>query len=662
MSARPEGLDRRLAAVWFADLVDYTRLSAEDEEAALHLVADFQETARGLVTREGGRLVKFVGDAALAEFPSTSAAVAAALDLQGALDRRLDSSGQPRRSVRAGVHVGEVSGTPDGDVYGDGVNVASRIHGEAAPGAVVVTEEVARHLRARREIVLEPLGKRELKGLSEPVSLFSARRAETTTRDVAARGSPSAPGTPKSEPSRGSIAVLPFANLSPDPENEYFSDGVTDEILTTLARVEGLKVISRTSAMRYKGTTKALREIGRELGVASILEGSVRRAGDRVRITAQLLDARSDQHLWADRYDRQLEDIFAIQTDVAEQIVEALKVRLTPRERARLTGAAKTNRETYDAYLKGLWSCARRSLPDLRRGRVHLERAIQIDPDYAPAWAGLASACVHQLMWGAASADPDAHDRALEAAERALVIDRDIGEAYGARALVHMYDADWVGAESDYRRALELAPGDANTRQWHASFLAGMGRFDEAYIEVDRARELDPVSLPVATEGGNVRMMARDFGEAIRHYQEAVALDPSFKPVHYKLLEIYTTLGRYSEALEEFVLLGEASGAEATAARERLERGDVSGYFSVVLRNMEAHRWPHTYRAWILGVVGRIDEALDELEQAVAEGDLYLFRLARGVQWDPLRADPRFQQILERLGLDRVPPPAHPSA
>jgi adenylate cyclase len=648
---RSQASERRLAAVWFADIVDYTRLSAEDEDAALALVRDFQAVTREIVDRAGGRVVKFVGDATLAEFPSTHAAATAALGVQHALARQLAERGAEGRSVRVGVHLGEVTGAVDGDLYGDGINVAARIQAEAEPGCVVVSEDVARQLRARRDLALEALGARELKGLPEPIRLFALRDAGEA--GLARRET----GRPTRAADR-SIAVLPFANLSPDPANEYFSDGVTEEILTALAKIDGLKVISRTSVMRYRGTTKPLREIGRELGVATILEGSVRRAGDRVRIAAQLIDARGDAHLWAERYDRDLEDIFAIQTEVAEHIVEALKGRLSPRERAVLAGPAKTNRQAYDAYLKGLWSCARRALPDLRRGRRHFERAIEADPDYAPAWAGLADACVHQLMWGAEEADPDAHDRAHEAAERALDLDPDLGEAHGARALVRMHDADWSGAESGFRRAIELSPGDANTRQWYASFLAGMGRLDEAYAEIDRARELDPVSLPVLTEAGNVRSMGREFAEAVRLYREVVALDPSFQPTRYKLIEVHTAQGRHGDAAEEWARLGEATEDEVRAVREAEQRGDPGPYYAIALRQMDAHRWAHTYRAWILCWIGRNDEALEELEKAVERGDLYLYRLARAVHWDPLRGDPRFRRILERLGLDRIPPPS----
>jgi adenylate cyclase len=654
--ARPEGLDRRLAAVWFADIVDYTRLSAEDEEAALSLVQDFQEAARELVAREGGRIVKFVGDAALAEFPSSSAAVAAALDLQPALAQRLEEGGQVRQAVRAGVHVGEVSGTPDGDVYGDGVNVASRIHAEADPGAVVVSEEIARHLRARRELVLEPLGARSLKGLVEPVRIFAVRRAEERAGISVGRGGGAILPMSENEAGRGSIAVLPFNNLSPDPENEYFSDGVTEEILTSLAKVEGLKVISRTSVMRYKGTTKSLREIGRELGVASILEGSVRRAGDRVRITAQLIDARGDQHLWADRYDRDLEDIFAIQTDVAESIVEALRMRLTARERAAIGAVTPVDRDAYEETLKGRWFANRRTHDDLIRAIGHFERAIQVDSGYARAHAGVALASALRLHWERPGFD-EARDRAVASAGHALALDPSQADAHAARAMALIYDRDWDRALHDFQRAIEMAPGDAQARQWHAHLLACLGRFDEAFSEIGLALELDPLSLAVITEAGNVHFLARRYDEALASYHRALDLDPRFHPARYKLYEAYLPLGRLAEAIDqgEKLRLIDAELATRCRAAGPMEGGRLM--LEHILENLSLDLWPYYFRAVTLAMLGRLDEAFGQLLCALDQGDWYLVRVAVSPQTDALRRDPRFAQILKRADLDRVPLP-----
>ncbi len=652
-----ETAPRRLAAVWFADLVDYTALAAADEDEALGLVEDLQSVARRVIEDHGGRVVKFVGDAVLAEFPSAGEGVRSALALPGELAIWRSSRGRVPRPVRLGVHVGEVATTPDGDVLGDGVNIAARIQSAAGPDQVVCSEDVVRHLRKRSEFGFDELGERSLKGLEEPVHLFAAR--------LVLGAAPSAPASRgrAATVSARSIAVLPFASLSPDPDNEYFSDGVTEEILTVLARVGDLKVISRTSAMSYKGSSKSLRQIAHELGVATILEGSVRRAGPRVRITAQLIDARTDRHLWAERYDRDLEDIFAIQADVAERIVEALKVHLTPRERARLAEAPKTSQAAYEAYLKGLWFWNRRSFENLRRAECCFEDAVKADPHYARAHAGRACACVLQLHWGSVG-DPDARDRALAEAERAIELDPNVSEAWAARAQVRIYDRDWTGAERDFRQAIELNPGDATARQWYAEYLACMGRFDEAFAEIARAREIDPLSLAVLTEEGNVLFYARRFEEAERKYREALELEPSFAVARYKLMEMYQGLGRYEEALAELERVGPEQEKVAARIRTALSVRGYKGYLETKKSfSEEVGGWDPYYDATALAGVGRIDEAFDELEQGFRQGNWYLIRTAVSPHMDPLRDDPRYADLVKRLGLDHVvPAPAPPAS
>jgi TolB-like protein/class 3 adenylate cyclase/Tfp pilus assembly protein PilF len=649
MSA-PSQLDRRLAAVWFADVVGFTSLADSDEDAALEAVGEFQAAARVAVEGRGGRVVKFLGDGALAEFASARAALEAALELCASFS----GSGAPgATAIRIGLHVGEVAGTPDGDVYGDGVNLAARLQSVAAPGEVVVSEDAARALRHSKGFRFDPIGDRDLKGYEQPTRVYRAVPAEAGAGR--ARGGPASGAASGATPAQRSIAVLPFANLSRDPADEYFSDGVTEEILTSLARIEGLKVISRTSVMRYKGTSAGVREIARELGVASILEGSVRHAGARVRITAQLIDATTDAHLWAERYDRDLEDIFAIQTDVAERIVEALKVKLSPGEKARLA-AAPTSLPGYQEYLRGLWFLNRRTPEDLRRAIDHFEHAIASDPGYAPAHAGVASACVLQLHWGreAGAVDPA---RAVAEAERALKLDPDCAEACAARGMIRIYRRDWSGAEESFRCALECNPGDATARQWYAHFLAAMGRFDEAFEQISQARELDPLSLVVITEAGNVHFMARRFDVAIRLYREALDLDPTFRAPHYKLMEISVITQRHAEALAELEWLGYLDRERADATRRALAEGDVAPYFEALRTIGEDSGWPLTFVGWNRLWRGDSEGALEVLDRAVVENDWYLIRLPLAPHWDPVRDDSRFQAILERIGLDRVPRP-----
>ncbi|HET6361805.1 MAG TPA: tetratricopeptide repeat protein [Gemmatimonadota bacterium] len=639
------GLDRRLAAIWFADIVGFTTLADSDEDAALEAVKEFQGAARAAV--EGrGRVVKFLGDGALAEFASARAALEAAFALREAFP----SSGSRATAIRIGLHVGEVAGAPDGDLYGDGVNLAARIQAVADPGEIVVSEDAARALRHGRGFRFDALGSRTVKGYRHPVSVFRARLAEPGDDGALwAGGRVAAPATAAER----SIAVLPFANLSRDPGDEYFSDGVTEEILTSLARIEGLKVISRTSVMRYKGSSASMRDIGRELGVASILEGSVRHAGSRVRITAQLVDAATDAHLWAERYDRDLEDIFAIQTDVAERIVEALQGKLSPRDRTRLAAPAPADRVAYEQTLKGRWFANRRTPEDLARAIEHFERAIAADPDHAPAHAGIAIASILMLYWGRVDSRA-ARNRAMDAAERAIGLDPDLSDAWAARAMARIFDRDWDAADADFRRAIEVGPGDAQARQWHAHLLVCLGRVPDAIEEIDRALELDPLSLAVITEAGNVRFLARRYGEALDFYQQAVDLDPGFQPMRYKLFEAYLALGRIEEAMGMAVSLGlvdPESGTTIGTGPEAERR-----FLEELVRQVETD-WPRFHIATTKAGLGRIDEALADLEAAREEGDWYLVRAAVSPHCDPLRGDPRFAAFLESIGLADVPLP-----
>lgn len=651
MSASGE-LDRRLAAVWFADIVGFTTLAESDEDAALEVVADFQTAARAAVDGRG-RLVKFLGDGALAEFASARTALEAALALCGSFP----STGSPKATeIRIGLHVGEVARAPDGDLYGDGINMAARIQSVAGPGEVVVSEDAARALRHSRGFRFDPLGERPLKGYGEPARIFRARRTEAGEETV--RLPQTAPTAPDVSAER-SIAVLPFANLSPDPEHEYFSDGVTEEILTSLAKIDGLKVISRTSVMRYKGASRSLREIGRELGVASILEGSVRHAGGRVRITAQLVDAASDAHLWAERYDRDLEDILAIQTDVAERIVEALQGRLSAQDRARLEGPTTADRTAYEETLKGRWFANRRTPGDLARAVQHFERAIAADPGYAPAYAGLAIASVLTFHWERPGSR-SARDRAMEAAARSIEIDPRHGDAWAARAMVRIFDRDWSAAEADFRRAVEASPGDAQTRQWFAHLLACLGRYEEANAEIERALELDPLSLAVITESGNVFMMARRYDDALARYRQAIDLDPAFKPVRYKLFEAYLALGRMQEAACEALSLElvDAKSADPRDTGPAAERRFLESLLAHAGRNF----WPLFHIATTKAALGRFEEALDDLEAARDAGDWYLVRAAVSPHCDPLRSEPRFAAFLASIGLADVKLPEETSA
>ena len=659
MTQRPH----RLAALCFADVAGYTELSARNEGEAVALVELLQDVARRAVQERGGRVVKFIGDAVLAEFSSTDDAVRSAIELRDRFAADARASGLGRQDLRVGVHVGDIVTAADGDVYGDGVNVASRIQAAAEPGDVWVSEDVWRQLRQRPEFRFEPRGERELKGIAAPLALYGvAMQAGASTRRPDAVRPASEREAPRvasrATPHKQSVAVLPFTNMSASAENEYFSDGVTEEILALLARIEGLKVISRTSIMRYKGTDKPMRQIGEELGVASILEGSVRQAGQRVRITAQLIDAASDEHLWAERYDRDLEDIFAIQTDVAERIVEALRVRLTPKEQARLAERPTDSIEAYQSYLKGRHFLSRRTEAAIRQGIEWFREAVAADPEFAQAWAGLADAYALLPAYSATPV-PEACAEARAAAGRALALDPGLGEAHAALGLAAKTEWHWEEAEGEFRRALELAPGYATAYLWYGNFLISRGRTEEALAAIRRALELDPVSLPIHMTMGATLYFGSRFDEAIDVYRRAIEMDPGYVAVHDNLANPYLCQRRYEDVLIEWETVSRLAPEEfppdlVAEVRAGYASGGERGFWEAYLEGLRSGPtiWARDFdMALACAQLGRTDEAFALIDELLSERSALAIQVASDPLFDPLRSDPRWEKVLERLGL-----------
>ena len=650
LSKAPNHFPHRLSVVWFADLVGYTSLAARDQDRAIALVRRFQAAVRAIVTPDRGRIVKFIGDAALMESSSAEAALLAAAELRESLEEG--------EAVRTGVHLGDVAVAEDGDLYGDGVNVAQRIQTEAEPGQIVVSEDVARGLRSRPAFRFVALGERHLKGI-ESMELFAFVEVGSPS-DV-----PSPPGSQRSSPAsatRSSIAVLPFANLSADPENEYFSDGITEEILTALAKLGDLKVISRTSVMRYKGTTKSAREIGSELQVGAVLEGSVRRAAERVRITAQLIEARTDAHLWAESYDRELVDIFAIQTDVAERIVEALRVRLSPRERARIAERPTESVDAYESYLKARYLVPRRTEQSLRLAIESFRQAVDADSSFALAWAGMAEAYALLPSYSGMSAD-EAAVRVREAAERALALDPTLGAAHAALGLIAQSQWQWEEADRELRRAIELSPGYTTAYHWYGNLLEIKGSLDEALAALSKALELDPLSLPVR----NALLVAYTYmdrlDEAIVIGRKIVELDPGNLPVHVNLAEAYDHGARFAEALHEWGVVASLAPdrfpADVPATlRAGYESSGPRGYWQAWIDGIQrASVFGHTdfYLLRAHAQLGQIDEAFAVLDRLVSERKAITVQVRPDLIFEPLRSDLRFEEFLRAIGLPSIP-------
>lgn len=478
---------------------------------------------------------------------------------------------------------------------------------------------------------------------------------------------PPAPSTPLARPAGApspprrisSLAVLPLENLSGDPAQEYFADGITDALIHEFARIGALKVISRTSAMQYKRARKPLPEIGRELGVEAVVDGSVLRSGDRVRVHAQLLLAASDEHLWAGRYDRRLEDVLELHSELARAIVEEVNVKLTPQERARIVRPRpQVDPEVYLLELEGRHIWARRTEQAFREALDKFEQAIARDPLYAPAWVGVADC--HNMLGNYGILPPrEVHEPARAAARRALDLDPGSAEAHRALALMHWnFEFAWQAAESEYRLAAELDPNSSLVHYWHGVCLGIQGRFEESFRELDRARELDPLALHVACVTGWMHYHSRRYAEALPWYEQVLAADGQYLMGQWLLGEALVELGDTEQgvaALERALalsgraarFLGYLGYAYARAGRREEARRMLD---ELAARRDERYVPPY-FPALVHAGLGEVEAALDTLERAWDERDTMLRDLKVDPPWTVLHGEPRYEALLGRLGL-----------
>ncbi|HEY7471835.1 MAG TPA: tetratricopeptide repeat protein [Gemmatimonadota bacterium] len=635
---------RRLAAIWFADIVGFTGLSARDERSAMALVSVFQQCARSVVGRCGGRLVKFLGDGAMADFDSAEAAVRSALELRSDFESLASRRAVPAL-LRIGIHAGDVI-SAEGDIYGDGVNVTSRIQREALPGQVLVSEEIWRQIRGRGEYTAEDLGERQLRGLEGTHHLYGIHgrsRDEDESREEPTLQEPWA------------IAVLPFVDISPGQDNEYFSDGMTEELIHSLGRIDGLRVASRTSSYSFKGRAAGIAEIAEALHVNVVLEGSVRKSGSRVRVTPLLIDTANGYQLWTDSYEREMEDVFDLQETISDAIVDALQVKLGAPDR--ITREHTQDTSAYDEYLKGRYHWNRHSPDDLRESIEHYERAITSDPDYALAWAGLADTYI--TMGGVFLARPgEVYPRAREAAEKAIALDPRLAPAQAALAEVQLrYDWDWEGAERGFKRALALDPDYADARSRYANLLREMGRFDEAIVEVRRAQRKDPLSLPIAAAAAGILYHAGRYDEAIEESRRALERAPQFYNASYYLGVSHLMKGNPEEAVRHFEHVNRLAAVPGTiaglivayAAAERRE--EAATLLNELLPLAEQGKVPAYFVASAYVALDDRDEAFRWFDRAVDERTSWLTSLRVEPRFEGLHGDPRFRRLLVRVGL-----------
>ena len=508
---------RQLAAILFADMTGYTSLMQENEQLARLKRRRLKEVLESSVGQFNGKILQNYGDGSLSIFSSAIDSVSCAIHIQHLLQQ------EPKVELRMGIHTGDVI-IEEEAIYGDGVNLASRIESLAVPGGIFISEKVHDEIKNQQNISTREMGYFELKNVKQAVRVFAI-----SNTGIAVPGRDELRGKTKQPHNR--LAVLPFVNMSADPENEYFSDGITEELLNALTRVDGLQVTSRTSAFAFKGKNTDIRDIAIQLNVDKVLEGSVRKAGNRVRITAQLINAADGYHIWSENYDRNLTDIFEVQDEISGIIANKLRENLAivEQENNHLVKAPTRNITAYTYYLKGLHYWNKLTPADSRRAIEAFEQAIAIEPNYAQAYAMEAAAYSH-LGSSGQMLPHTAFGIVHRFADKAIELDGSVAEGYVAKASAYLlYDWNWQAAYDALQKALELNPGSIDAYELLSFYYVLMGRKDEALELVEKAAMLDPLSPVILQALGTMYIFAERFDEAIIQADKLLAIDPQMR-------------------------------------------------------------------------------------------------------------------------------------
>jgi TolB-like protein/class 3 adenylate cyclase/Tfp pilus assembly protein PilF len=684
----PGNEQRKLAAIMFTDMVGFTALAQRDDGLALELLEEHRRLVRAALLRNAGQEIKTIGDAFLVEFDSARGAVNCAIEIQRAIAERNRTEMAGRQiAIRIGIHVGDVVHR-DGDVLGDGVNIAERVRSVAEPGGICLTQQVRDQVGAAVDLPLFKLGSAELKHVHARVALYGVVMPWAKSRSpflarfafrlgqrrrlalaaawalglvlvgwlawqVAVNQRPTVlpeRGSRIEAPKRTRIVVLPFANYSPEPKDEYFADGVTEQLTTALANIEGLEVIARTSAMRYKSKGLSVGEIAEELGVGSVLEGSVRVIGERARITAQLIDTATQSHLWADDYEYEFKDVFAIQSRVADRVADALSIRLLEKDRERLSRHATDNPEAFRLYLQGRFEVAKGTKAGFEQGVALFQRAITLDERYALAHAGLADAYISAADWHLPARE--VMPRARAAAGQALTLDSLNAEAHLALGKVNwLFDWDQVAAEVEYAQAIFLAPRDAQLCNEYATFLWGCGKTNDAARQRALAVSLDPHSPFIQVSVGFDLLAAGRPDEAIRQAQKLLAVDANSFAARNLLGQAYGQKQMYAEAITELQKSRDIDDGPDLIALQGYYEGrsgrtaEAQRLFAELERFAATRVVPAYFKALIHLGLGETERSWAYLTEAARERSIYLAQIETSPLWEPVTRQPRFAEL-----------------
>jgi adenylate cyclase len=690
---RADTEQRKLAAIMFTDMVGYSALAQRNEALALELLEEHRRVVRGILPKHDGREVKTTGDGFLIELPSALAAVQCAIEIQQSLAERNRVQPSDRQvHLRIGIHLGDIVQS-DGDVYGDGVNIAARIEPLAQPGGICVSRAIWEQVHNKVDQPLVRFGAAELKNIALPVEVFRVvmpgqasaparrpargivavilgaglcggiawllfHRTVPTRSALAGSSLPSASTTAASIADEKSIAVLPFVNMSSEKENEYLSDGITEELINALAKVPGLRVPARTSAFVFKGKNEDVRKIGELLHVGTVLEGSVRRSGDRLRITAQLIKVDDGYHLWSEQFEREMKDVFAIQDEITHAILGKLRVTL-----AGLAGLSTAERHTknieaYQLYLKGRFHAESHTRDSLQQAVTEFSQAVEKQPDYARAYAGLVYAYGLQQFFGYAS-PKDLLLQMQAAGVKAMQLDNKLADPHIMEGYGHTYvNWNWRKAEAAFRHAVALEPENPDAHRAYAHLLTVTGRFREALAEIVLAEQLDPLAPILKLHEGWIYWRAGNYDRALEIATQMIARDPEdFRAHELKSLVLFRK-GQQAEGIAEMEMTLRLGGSA-------LEMAKLGRMYGQVGRKADGERIQHQLQdqgkeqyvpASCLGQVYEGLRAFDQanlwMTKAIENRESPLVYLK--VDADDLnRANPYFKEWLKKIGLDQ---------
>ena len=669
---------RQLAAIMFTDIVGYTAMMQQNEEKAVAVIKHYNAVLEKWVTHFNGQVINYYGDGSLCIFSSATDAVNCSLAVQK------DLKSEPVVPLRIGLHIGEVF-FEDAKALGDGVNVASRVQSLGQENTILVSEEIYDKIKNNASITVASLGHFDFKNVGRSMEVFALTNeglfvpqrkkmeGKLKKKNIQQRNLITTLSfiliiaaafflyknflakKDKASVAEKSIAVLPLENLSGNPEQEYFVSGMHETLITELSKISALKVISRTSTIQYKNTKKPLHQIAKELGVKALIEGSVIREGNTVRITVQLIDGTTDMHIWSEDFDRELQNILSLYSEVAQKIANEVKIKLTPQDQARLVSFQEVNPRAYELYLIGRHYWNQRTIQGYKQAIESYNKALEQDSNYAPAYAALADG---YILLGEQGGIPqqEAGRLADNAIKKALSLNSKLAEAYSSKGVWKLsYEWNWSESEKAFKQAIELNPGYAVTYQWYGRTLGFIGRFVEAIKQLEKAKELDPLSPIIVAYTGQVYIYAKQYEIADDYLQQALKVHPNHPLILHNIGELYIAQRRYAEAIAplkqsaEMSVSGHYKAMLGYAYAMANRRTEARSILNELLTRSDSGIISGFNLAAVYLALGEKEKSLSQLEKGFEQRDVWMKELKAWPWFDKLRDEQRYKDLMKRM-------------